>query len=245
MAQQAEWNEFFSQAQQCKACATEGMVNVLEGLSPQDPWGLAWYDKHRNLDGGLMMVGMDFGNEDTAAGQRSQIAIDPNFEPGFKGGFRDRSYARLRNFLHDSGLADKVFVTNAALCVRPKGVSEEKPYSGRVYRNCARLLRAQINVAKPNIIVALGGDALDYVCDALRVSRYKEGIMEYVGKPRPVKVNEATLLLIPFLHPRQGQKGWTDPRQLDELFIPLASRLEACQRQQSRAEYRVLFREIV
>jgi len=205
------------------------MVNVLEGYD-DDRWGLAWYDKHARLDGGVLIVGMDFGNEDSVIDQRAKLAQDPDYEPGWN---EDRSYARLRQFLRKAKLstgeplASRVYVTNAALCVRLSGAGERGAVSASVYRECSRHLLAQINMVKPYFVVALGSEALAAVWQALRWGKYEGRILDDVGRAREFTVNGAVVCVIPFLHPSQGQREWTDQRQHNELYQALADRLEA------------------
>ncbi|MNT77765.1 hypothetical protein D3C72_2169160 [compost metagenome] len=65
--------------------------------------------------------------------------------------------------------------------------------------------------------------------------------MSVLGQHWQVRVNDAELTVIPFIHPRQGQKGWTDPRQTNELFKPLADLIRQRLSEQPRAEFRAAF----
>lgn len=197
------WKRFFESAKACRDCAKYEMVNVLEGLSADDPWGLPWYDRYHNLDGGLMLVGMDFGNLTTVSDLRQQCSLDPGFEPGYK---QDQSYYNLHRFLAAAGLADKAFVTNAALCVRPPEAPESGEMDDAVYTACLRHLKAQIELARPYVIVPLGGDALSWVGAALEMPTWG-GIMQVIGQARTVAVRAASVDVMPVLHPRQGQRG--------------------------------------
>lgn len=237
------WESVFNQMKSCRSCASLGVVNVLTDLSSKDAWGLPWYDRHRNLDGGLMVVGMDFGNEETVQDLRAATRRNPNFEPG-EG--QDKSYARLRRFLKAAKVEDSAYVTNAAMCVRKGGSQETGPLGDQIYKSCAGHLRAQISMVKPHVIVALGKDALDYVCDALRTPRFPTGITKYAGQRRIVKVNGVDVVLIPFIHPSREQNahGWPDARQLDELYKPLCGLIEERAASIRRTEYRERFGEL-
>lgn len=241
------WHTFFEQVLGCEVCAKWGMINVLRETAGT-PWGLAWYDRHANPDGGVMMVGMDFGNADSVARQRQQLAADPDFEPGFSGPGEDKSYARLRRFLLgarlSSGepLANRVYLSNAALCARPAGADECGEYEHpEVYQACARHLATQINLTKPYVVVALGATALQAVCRVLGARGYDGRIIRDVGHAIHVPVNDATVTIIPFLHPSRGQPGWSDVRQQHELYQALAYRLDDRLAATPRAVFRQQF----
>lgn len=240
MASETTWEGFFGKVRDCRSCAPLGVTNILTDLRADDAWGLPWYDKHRNLDGGLMIVGMDFGNEETVNSLRWALRRNPNFEPGED---QDKTYVRLRRFLKAASLEHDAFVTNAALCVRAGGTQETGRLSAKIYQNCSSHLRAQISLAKPYAIVALGNDALDFVCDALRTPRYTEGVSKIAGQQRLVRINAAEITLLPFIHPsrQQNAHGWPDERQVEELYKPLRQILYKKEAAVPRADFRARF----
>ena len=231
------WTDFVNNAAACRASAGHGMANILTNLSTCDRWDLPWYDNYRNLDGGLMIVGMDFGNEDTVQQQRAFRSRDSCWEPG-EG--LDKSYVRLTRFLKSADLAREAFLTNAALCVRSGMSQETDALPQAIYNNCSRHLRAQVSLAKPYVIVALGKDALDFTCDALRYPRLKQGVTKIAGDRIPVRVNRATVTLVPFFHPSRPQNahGWPDDRQLSDLYRPIRAHLDDLRSRTGREAYR-------
>lgn len=240
MASDTTWESFFAGVKACHSCSSLGVINVLTDLHPSEAWGLPWYDRHRNLDGGLMVVGMDFGNEETVRDLRAACKRNPDFKPG-EG--QDKSYARLRRFLKAAAVDGDAYVTNAAMCVRQGGSQETGRLDERIYKNCTGHLRTQINLVKPYVVVALGKDALDFVCDALRTPRFPEGITKYAGQRRTVKVNGTEVILIPFIHPSRPQirHGWSDERQIEELYHPLRQILDERMDNIPRVDYRQRF----
>jgi uracil-DNA glycosylase len=152
-----EWEEFFQRARDCEVCQRKfklPAVNILKEITrPRAAWGLPWYDRYRNLDGGLIVVGKDFGNEKMVSDFRAELARNPRFEPGWD---QDRSYFRLRKFLGEMSIACRGFVTNSALCVRPNATKITGNMRSKVYANCLCHLKRQINLVKPYVIAPLG-----------------------------------------------------------------------------------------
>jgi len=240
---QSGWNNFFQQAYGCTLCKDKYRLpveNIFKGTSigPNDPWGLAWYDKYRNLDSGLMIVGMDFGNEDMVRESRAALKQNPKFEPDRD---QDKSYVRLDEFLGDALLQNRAFVTNAALCVRRDSDEISGELTPQVYVNCLPHLRRQINLAKPYIIVPLGNVGFDSVMAALGKQHKREGITKIAGKKLLVNVNQAVVVVVPAIHPSRAQEGWKDARQKKEIYRPLKQLLDNMDVSTGRGKFRELF----
>ena len=240
-----EWNDFLKKVQTCNDCNVEyNMVNILCNIRYNDPWGLAWYDKYRdNFNGGLMIVGMDFGNEEMVLRFRHKYNQNKQYEPAWKD---DRSYNRLSNFLSSASLEKNAFVTNAALCVRPGNKKITGAKQVAVYKNCLKHLRNQINIVKPYIIAPLGGTALKSVFNALGCNKSefkanKKKIKEIAGKPIKITVNKAEVIIFPMIHPAMAQKGWTDKIQKRKLYSKIKELLDKKEKSTNRVNFKNLF----
>ncbi|HVS80196.1 MAG TPA: uracil-DNA glycosylase [Pyrinomonadaceae bacterium] len=147
--------------------------------------------------------------------------------PGRKGADRtripfsgDQSGKNFERFLASIGLTRaEIFITSAALCNprKPSGANR-RPSAGEI-SNCSEFLRRTITLIDPQVIVTLGGVALD----ALKPIHYHElNLKEHAGKIHRWNGR----VLVPLYHP--------SPQVL------ITSRKEAAQLQ----DYRVVARAI-
>jgi uracil-DNA glycosylase family 4 len=122
--------------------------------------------------------------------------------PGRKGADRtripfsgDQSGKNLDRFLAAAGLSrSQIFITSAALC-NPRGASgaNRRP-SSQELRNCSDFLRRTIDLIDAEIIVTLGGVALE----ALKLLQYHE----YTLRDDAAKIRSwNSRVLIPLYHP--------------------------------------------
>ena len=122
--------------------------------------------------------------------------------PGRKGADRtripfsgDQSGKNFDKFLDAAGLErSEIFITSAALC-NPRGASgaNRRP-SSQELRNCSDFLRRTIELINPQVIVTLGGVALE----ALKLLQYHE----YTLRDDAAKIHSWNgRVLIPLYHP--------------------------------------------
>src|ERR1051326_930938 len=122
--------------------------------------------------------------------------------PGRKGADRtripcsgDQSGKNFDRFLDAAGLSrSQIFITSAALC-NPRGASgaNRRP-SSQELRNCSDFLRRTIDLIDAEIIVTLGGVALE----ALKLLQYHE----YTLRDDAAKIRSwNSRVLIPLYHP--------------------------------------------
>ena len=122
--------------------------------------------------------------------------------PGRKGADRtripfsgDQSGKNFERFLSSIGLTrSQIFITSAALCNprKPSGANR-RPSAGEI-GNCSEFLRRTIALIDPQVIVTLGGVALD----ALKQVHYHElNLKEYAGSIHRWQGR----VLVPLYHP--------------------------------------------
>lgn len=268
-----EWRQFFEGVERCDRCKavqstfkvtdpTSGqpisrafkVVNPLLGLTATDRWGMPWYDRHRNLDAEVLVVGMDFGSETTIGILSALLAANPDAEFGED---VDKTFVKLTTMLFEPGddeleriKPSDVYVTNAALCVREEGCPETGELSRKIYANCSSHLRAQIDMVKPYVIVALGNVALEAVCRALGRSTCDLGLVGQVTKDAhaeaTVEINQARVAVRAFLHPGREQPhlGWDYKRHRTDLYAPLRRLLKAYRQTSTKAAFRAKFGDL-
>jgi DNA polymerase len=151
---QATYRALVVQRKTCFRCAHLGLTNPsAPGLSTFDadqigPW-TRWLG---DLDADVMIIGQDWGDVD---GFRRQEGLDNE----------SATNRTLRELLAHVGIdvdpaprssqRSRVFLTNAALCLKQGGA--QAPVHPAWFKNCApAFLRPQIDLVQPRVVVTLG-----------------------------------------------------------------------------------------
>ena len=191
---QLRYEELVAQRKACRACESCGLVNpsvCQNGVYDAAEIGpyTRWYG---DLNAELMIVGQDWGG--------TKGFIENQGWSGFS-----ITSKRLRDLLGSIGWHfeltqqshphSNLFLTNAALCLR--AVFDTGPGDPRWFTNCSVFLRAQVELVKPKVIVALGLKSYHALMQAFGL-RPKAKMQD--------AVNDVTVLpdgsvLIPMYHP--------------------------------------------
>jgi uracil-DNA glycosylase family 4 len=137
--------------------------------------------------------------------------------PGRLGGDRtaiplcgDQSGRNFERLLAEAGLdRESIFITNAVLC-NPRAGNRNAPPSSREIQNCARFLRATVELIQPEVVVALGAVALRALA---QIAPHGLALATDVGRAVP----RHDRWLVPLYHPRPRAQHWRGfPLQVED-----------------------------
>ena len=189
--------EMVSERKACRRCANCGLTNpsvVDNGKHDGSEIG-PWTRWNGDLYAKVLVVGQEWGSTTSFIRQRGLDKAD--------GDTNEMLVYLLASIGIDISDAPKprpnsgVFLTNAALCLK-EGNSQSK-VKKQWFKNCGTaFLRRQIDLVQPRVVVALGKEAYQGICDAYEmdsVSKFSEAI----GLIVPIK-NADGIRMIPVSH---------------------------------------------
>ncbi|PEJ52379.1 hypothetical protein CN692_21960 [Bacillus sp. AFS002410] len=189
-----QYNQLINLRKDCKICV--GLKNPFEVEKQFDVNEIgAWSKWKGDLDAKIVVVGQDWGDENSYISSKG--VCDPN----------NATNQRLVALLESIGVSvenDKLFFTNAILCLKQGGLSGDVKI--KWFNNCAsHFLRPLLDTIKPEITITLGRKAYEAV-----VKVYNEKIMpfkEIVNQKDPhiIHSNDFYFKLFPVYH--CGQLG--------------------------------------
>ena len=192
---QLRYEELVAQRKACRACASCGLINPsvhLKGAYDADEIGpfTRWCG---DLDAELMVIGQDWGGTDYYD-KHEGLDEDDN-----------ATNSRLCALLSSIGIhlelpllpqdGYKLFFTNSVLCLRNGKMTG--PVDRRWFSNCSKLLRSQVELVKPRVIVTLGLRAYCSLLEAygtLPKSQMRDAV-------RDVRELPGGSWLVPVFHP--------------------------------------------
>ncbi|MEX2672839.1 MAG: uracil-DNA glycosylase family protein [Phycisphaeraceae bacterium] len=187
-----QYRQFVQERKACTAC--NGLTNAAEidgGINDSDRIGP--YSRWQgNLDAELMVVAQDFADVERFRRVRGW----PDEHAG--------TNLRLVELLAEAGITieapcagmseDRVFFTNAVLCMKRKDTTIPKD----CFRRCGeRFLRPMIELVAPQIVVTLGGGALQATCHAFG---HHPPRRLADAATNPIRLNPKSVLM-PLYHP--------------------------------------------
>lgn len=181
-------------------------------------FNLPWYDD-ANERKGVMFIGQDFGNMDSAKAQYEERLKDSRFVPNCGGGEKhsDRSYRRLFdaviNPLKKVGIP--VYCANSSYYLRPENEEEAtKDPNDTHWKLSKEILRKEITLIDPELIVTLGSEVSDRLDKIYSIQEYWKDI----PKPSIVTTPLAPCSVIVSYHPSASEFSFEYVQKLLELI---------------------------
>lgn len=196
-SKQKQYIKLVEDRKACRLCMGCGLTNPSEidkGKFDSNQIG-PWTRWNGDLNAQIFIVGQEWGSKATFISQKgldkanadtnqmlvyllASVGIDVNHAP---------------NSRTNSG----VFQTNAALCL--KEGKDSSPVKGQWFKNCSKaFLRRQIDLVQPQVVVALGKQAYQGVCNAYGMYPVSK-FTEVIGVVLPIKGADG-IQLIPVSH---------------------------------------------
>lgn len=159
--------------QKCYSLSQKNKVKVINIIASRAKTGIGfWSDAYPNYDARLMIVGQDWGSEDTV-GNKPPVYEPYYWEHGFP------SWETLMKYLKDANFSTlggeyaftDIYLTNALLCARV-GDKDSGYIPNKYFDNCYPFLKNQIDVIRPKIIATLGKTVFDVFARVYKI-KYK------------------------------------------------------------------------
>jgi uracil-DNA glycosylase len=194
--------ELVSERKRCMACANLTNPSKYEArdsdhIGPYSRW-------QGNLDAELLVVGQDYADVET-------YLVGEDDWPGES----VRTNLTLVELVQEAGIKisaprrgypdDRLFFTNAILCLKPANPHKRSSMQGNVpreyFRNCGEwFLRRTIELVQPRAVVTLGRPALDATLYAFGLGDYNGTLLALVESGRTFNLS-CGARLFPMYHP--------------------------------------------
>lgn len=207
--------------QKCYGLSQKHKVKVINIIASRSRTGIGfWSDAYPNYDAKLMIVGQDWGSEDTVKNKQ------PEYEP-YYGEPKNSSWKTLMKHLKDANFNTSggeyaftdIYLTNALLCAR-EGDKDSGYIPNKYFDNCYPFLKNQIDLIRPKIIATLGKTVFDVFARVYNI-KYKSFYDEVLTN----KYSVDGIILFPLCHTsplaeRNRARSRKSDRMLDD-FVKL------------------------
>lgn len=224
-----EYQVLVTKRKQCTICIEKQFINqskISKGVFDKDEIGnySTWAN---NLDAEIIVVGQDYSNQEIFIRDKGEIEPKNLDENSVSKDYSTATNFYLRELTKelrlDLGLPtktsnQKIFLTNAVLCLKGGNMNDSIPNS--VYKNCGtQFLKPLIEIILPKVIITLGSTATKSTI--LAFSDKIENSNELLKKPFKdifingrIQIKNSSVYIYPVYHP--GKLGQVNRQKVEK-----------------------------